>query len=120
MDLVIEVFQSDLQCLCDEVWETLFDRCHLNSWEIRRFDSITLFRWTIRKKVSNQLSRSMIVGSSKDKCFRFPLALEFDTCKRMIRAKVLRRDRDHEGRVGYPTILTVLTHPIDTESPILR
>ena len=120
MDLVIEIPESDLQCLGDEVWETLFDRGHLDTWEIGSRDSVTLYGGTIREKVSNQLSRSMVVGSSKDKCFRFPLALEFDTCEWMIRAKVVRRDRDHEGRVGYSTILAVLTHPIDTESPILR
>ncbi len=120
MDLVIEISESDLECLGNEVWETFFDRGHLDTWEIGSRNYITLYRGTIREKVSNQLSRSMIIGASGDKCSLFPLALELDPRERMIRSKVLRRDRDHKGGVGYPTILAIFTHPVDTESPIFR
>ena len=42
MDLVIEIPESDLQCLSDKIWETFFDRGHLDAGKIGGGDCITL------------------------------------------------------------------------------
>jgi hypothetical protein len=61
----------------------------------------------------------MIVRSPKDKGSLFPISLELHSSEGMIRSKILRRHRDHECGVGYPTILSIFAHTIDTESAIL-
>lgn len=62
----------------------------------------------------------MIIPSTKFEGFLFPFPLESDSCERMVRSEILGSHRDEEGTVGYSTVLSVLAHPINTESTILR